>query len=69
MDNGWEKYQMLVLKELKDFENKINSIDDKIEKMLIVIERLKIKTSLLAGFFGIIGGAIAIIIQYILKKL
>ena len=56
--NGWNEYSRLVISELKRLSSWCKIIDEKLAQSNIEIAKLKVK----AGFWGLLGGAIPVII-------
>lgn len=57
-DDGWNKWQEFVLNKLNTLETQYQSLDRKIDKLIEDVAGLKVK----AGVWGMLGGAIPIII-------
>ena len=60
--NGWENLGSHVLAELKRINTAYEKLDEKLDKAMIEIAGLKIKS----GIWGLIAGAIPVIIGLIL---
>lgn len=68
MSNEWNEYQEFVLRELKRLNNNIEKIEDKLDNISKDTVVLKVK----AGLWGLLGGAIPILIAlgfYLLKQI
>ena len=55
-DNGWNKYQELVLAELERHDSKLEAINDRLSVMMSRISALEVR----AGVWGLIGGLIPV---------
>ena len=63
--NGWNQWGKHVLLTLKTLEQAIKETDDRQRKLLAEVSALKVK----AGIWGVLGGAIPVIVFTILKVL
>ena len=62
-DDKWEKYQNLVLTELKRCHVMQEKSDEKIRQLQIDLAKLQVKASL----FGAIAGAVSWLLHYLVK--
>ena len=53
-DNGWDKYSMMVLSELKQLNSNLNKLAEKFQTLSDKVAKLEVK----AGFWGLLGGLI-----------
>ena len=68
MSSNWEEYQVFVLEELKSLNRNIEKVENKLDCISKDTAVLKVK----AGLWGLLGGAIPIMIAlgiYILKDI
>lgn len=68
MNENWDKYQEWVIRDLKRLSENIKEIDNKLDDISKDTAMLKVK----AGMWGMIGGALPVIIAlafYLLKNL
>ena len=61
MENGWDKYQLLVLNKLEVLETNISRLERNVNDMGIIIEGLKFKAGLLGALSGAIPTSIGLI--------
>ena len=61
-DNGWSKYEKMVIDKLDDHDGKFNGIEDKLTQIQVDIATLKVK----AGVWGGIGGFIPVVIAIVM---
>ena len=61
-DNGWSKYEKMVIDKLDDHDDKFSGIQDKLTQIQVDIATLKVK----AGVWGGIGGLIPVIIAIVM---
>jgi len=57
-DNGWKEYKQLVMAELKRFNSYQEKLDKKLDKIIVDIATLKVKS----GIWGFLGGALPVLI-------
>jgi len=63
--NGWQEWQKYVLKAIEKQDEKTGKIFDKIDEVKVDVAGLKVDVSALkvkAGVWGLIGGAIPVIV-------
>ena len=63
-DNGWSKYEKMVIEKLDDHDDKFNGIEDKLTQIQVDIATLKIKAGVWGGIGGLIPAVIAIVMFY-----
>ena len=56
--NGWEQYKRLVLSELERFNRTQDKLNKKLDKVIVDIATLKVKS----GLWGLLGGTMPILI-------
>jgi len=61
-NNGWSKYEKMVIDKLDDHDDKFNGIENKLTQIQVDIATLKVK----AGVWGGIGGLIPVIIAIVM---
>lgn len=61
-DNGWSRYEKMVMEKLDDHDDKFNGIENKLTQIQVDIATLKVK----AGVWGGIGGLIPVIIAIVM---
>ena len=61
-DNGWSKYEKMVIEKLDDHDQKFTGIEDKLTQIQVDIATLKVK----AGVWGAIGGLIPAVIAIVM---
>lgn len=61
-NNGWEQWSKHILIELKRLNTNDENLEEKINKVLIEIAMLKVKS----GIWGLMGGAIPVFIILII---
>lgn len=68
-ENGWSAYQKLVLSELKRLSLMQTTTRNDFSRFESQLAVLHLKVGLLAGFFGLLGGAIPVAVAIIMKQL
>ena len=63
-DNGWSKYEKMVIDKLDDHDDKFNGIEDKLTQIQVDIATLKVKAGVWGGIGGLIPAVIAIVMFY-----
>ena len=61
-NNGWSKYEKMVIDKLDDHDDKFNGIEHKLTQIQVDIATLKVK----AGVWGGIGGLFPVIIAIVM---
>tara|TARA_Y100000034_G_scaffold41417_1_gene50962 strand:- start:41 stop:271 length:231 start_codon:yes stop_codon:yes gene_type:complete len=61
-DNGWSRYEKMVMEKLDNHDDKFNGIENKLTQIQVDIATLKVK----AGVWGGIGGLIPVIIAIVM---
>ena len=63
-DNGWSKYEKMVIDKLDDHDDKFNGIENKLTQIQVDIATLKVKAGIWGGIGGLIPVVIAIVMFY-----
>ena len=63
-DNGWSKYEKMVIDKLDDHDDKFNGIESKLTQIQVDIATLKVKAGVWGGIGGLIPAIIAIVMFY-----
>ena len=63
-NNGWSKYEKMVIDKLDDHDDKFNGIEDKLTQIQVDIATLKVKAGVWGGIGGLIPAVIAIVMFY-----
>ena len=63
-DNGWSKYEKMVIVKLDDHDDKFSGIEDKLTQIQVDIATLKVKAGVWGGIGGLIPAVIAIVMFY-----
>ena len=63
-DNGWSKYEKMVIDKLDDLDDKFSGIEDKLTQIQVDIATLKVKAGVWGGIGGLIPAIIAIVMFY-----
>ncbi len=63
-DNGWSKYEKMVIDKLDDHDDKFNGIESKLTQIQVDIATLKVKAGIWGGIGGLIPVVIAIVMFY-----
>ena len=63
-DNGWSKYEKMVIDKLDDHDDKFNGIENKLTQIQVDIATLKVKAGIWGGIGGLIPAVIAIVMFY-----
>ena len=63
-DNGWSKYEKMVIDKLDDHDDKFSGIESKLTQIQVDIATLKVKAGIWGGIGGLIPAVIAIVMFY-----
>ena len=63
-NNGWSKYEKMVIDKLDDHDDKFSGIEDKLTQIQVDIATLKVKAGVWGGIGGLIPAIIAIVMFY-----
>ena len=63
-DNGWSRYEKMVMEQLDDHDDKFNGIEHKLTQIQVDIATLKVKAGVWGGIGGLIPVVIAIVMFY-----
>ena len=63
-NNGWSKYEKMVIDKLDDHDDKFNGIESKLTQIQVDIATLKVKAGVWGGIGGLIPAVIAIVMFY-----
>ena len=63
-NNGWSKYEKMVIDKLDDHDDKFNGIENKLTQIQVDIATLKVKAGVWGGIGGLIPAIIAIVMFY-----
>ena len=63
-DNGWSKYEKMVIEKLDDHDDKFNGIENKLTQIQVDIATLKVKAGVWGGIGGLNPAVIAIVMFY-----
>ena len=63
-NNGWSKYEKMVIEKLDDHDDKFNGIENKLTQIQVDIATLKVKAGVWGGIGGLIPAIIAIVMFY-----
>ena len=63
-NNGWSKYEKMVIDKLDDHDDKFNGIENKLTQIQVDIATLKVKAGIWGGIGGLIPVVIAIVMFY-----
>ena len=63
-DNGWSRYEKMVMEKLDDHDDKFNGIEHKLTQIQVDIATLKVKAGVWGGIGGLIPAIIAIVMFY-----
>ena len=63
-DNGWSKYEKMVIDKLDDHDDKFSGIEVKLTQIQVDIATLKVKAGVWGGIGGLIPAIIAIVMFY-----
>ena len=63
-NNGWSKYEKMVIDKLDDHDDKFNGIEDKLTQIQVDIATLKVKAGVWGGIGGLIPAIISIVMFY-----
>jgi hypothetical protein len=60
-DNGWGKYQIMVLEKLDDLEERGKCIEKKVGDLRVDVAQLKVKAGVWGAVAGFIGAAVPVL--------
>ena len=63
-DNGWSKYEKMVIEKLDDHDGKFTSIEDKLIKIQVDIATLKVKAGVWGGIAGLVPVVLGLVLFY-----
>ncbi len=63
-NNGWSKYEKMVIDKLDGHDDKFNGIENKLTQIQVDIATLKVKAGIWGGIGGLIPVVIAIVMFY-----
>ena len=63
-NDGWSKYEKMVIDKLDDHDGKFSGIEDKLTQIQVDIATLKVKAGVWGGIGGLIPAVIAIVMFY-----
>ena len=63
-NNGWSKYEKMVIDKLDDHDDKFSGIENKLTQIQVDIATLKVKAGVWGGIGGLIPVVIAIVMFY-----
>jgi hypothetical protein len=64
-DNGWDRYQNMVLDKLERLEERLDCVDKKVGNLRVDVGKLNVKS----GIWGMIGGTIPLVVAILLYVL
>ena len=68
LNDGWSKYEKMVIEKLDDHDAKFSHIEDKLTQIQVDIATLKVKAGVWGGIGGVIPAIIAIVLFYASKS-
>jgi len=68
LNDGWSKYEKMVIDKLDDHDAKFSHIEDKLTQIQVDIATLKVKAGVWGGIGGMIPAIIAIVLFYASKS-
>ena len=63
-NDGWSKYEKMVIDKLDDHDDKFSGIENKLTQIQVDIATLKVKAGVWGGIGGLIPAIIAIVMFY-----
>ena len=66
-ENGWAKYQKLVMEKLDDHDDKFSNIDNKLTQIQVDIATLKVKAGVWGGIAGLVPVVLGLVLFYVSK--
>ena len=64
-DNGWSKYEKMVIDKLDDHDDKFSGIENKLTQIQVDIATLKVKATVWGGIGGLIPVVVAMVMFYV----
>jgi VIT1/CCC1 family predicted Fe2+/Mn2+ transporter len=66
-ENSWTEYRRLIIDFCEDTKCRLDEIEDRLGKIDLEINSIKIKIAFVAGIAGFIGSLIPVLVQYFLS--
>ena len=63
-DNGWSKYEKLVIDKLDDHDDKFSTIENKLTQIQVDIATLKVKAGVWGGIAGLVPVVLGLVLFY-----
>jgi len=64
-DNGWSKYEKMVIDKLDDHDSRFMGIDEKLTQIQVDIATLKVKAGVWGGIAGLVPVTIALVLFFV----
>ena len=64
-DNGWSKYEKMVIDKLDDHDDKFSGIEDKLTQIQVDIATLKVKASVWGGLAGLVPVVLGLVLFFV----
>ena len=66
-DNGWSKYEKMVIDKLDDHDDKFGLIENKLTQIQVDIATLKVKAGVWGGIAGLVPVVLGLVLFYVTK--
>ena len=66
-DNGWSKYEKMVIDKLDDHDDKFGLIESKLTQIQVDIATLKVKAGVWGGIAGLVPVVLGLVLFYVTK--
>ena len=63
-DNGWSKYEKMVIDKLDDHDDKFSGIENKLTQIQVDIATLKVKAGVWGGIAGLVPVVLGLVLFY-----
>ena len=63
-NNGWSKYEKLVIDKLDDHDDKFSTIENKLTQIQVDIATLKVKAGVWGGIAGLVPVVLGLVLFY-----
>jgi len=66
-DNGWSRYEKMVMEKLDDHDTKFGLIESKLTAIQVDIATLKVKAGVWGGIAGLVPVVLGLVLFYVTK--
>ena len=66
-DNGWSRYEKMVMEKLDDHDDKFGLIENKLTQIQVDIATLKVKAGVWGGIAGLVPVVLGLVLFFVTK--